>query len=1453
MKSLWLPRPRSEWIYYLLAACISLGAAPHRASAQVSVGPNGSGLITFDAQPGPPAWATRSISGSSGSIINAAALAASVQTNDELAISSPLAAASISPSLIDPLTIWNSSGSNLVTRPTGNAYTLLLARCVNDSGIALPEVELSYDFRVLYAGTEEVPGHLVYYSLTGATNSWINIPSLSGGSNGARRVTLDIGNWAPSAPLYFLWADDNASAIAPPDAANSIDNVSVGPPPLALITEPLDQLVSPGAAAQFSVAATGIKPLRFQWFKGAAPIDAATNSALTLTNLTGAETGSYSVSVSDPRGSITSRVASLTVACVPITFLAQPTNQVLDVGARLDLSTTITGSPPFMIQWRNGDAVLATSTNASSAYWIIGVGPADSGMYFAVASNCAGFATSAVAAISVSCLRPPILTNLPVAQNIFTGGTLTLAAAASGSPVIQYQWYRYDAAIPNATNSSYVKTNLNVSDTAMYRVSASNCAGTTSSTNFLVSVSDRPYAVVSLTNHAWRYNQSGADLRTVWRDPAYDDSAWPVGLGVFAREDSAAIVALTRTPLSLTSPAGDPLVTYYFRTTFVLTNDPAALSLITSNLFDDGLVMYVNGREAYRMNMAAGPVTSRTFAPGTTTENIYWLTNVASDLFVSGTNTLAVEVHQVNTTSSDIVMGFHANVAQTAPTALIITNQPDDQVTPEAQTIAIEVGVEGAPMAFQWFKDGIAIPGATKRALLISNAAPADSGLYAVFVSNAVTRAMSRLAAVSVIHDDVSPRVLAADFVDVTHILLAFSEPIAAGSVTPDRFRILASTGGEVAVMSALQISSANVLLGTGTLLGSASYVVEVSGVTDISPGHLAIANGSRVPVARLRTVLPPDAPWFFYDPFPDIGDDPAAPSGWNWPSFSVPPDWGYAPGGFIAGVFGELPPVPFNSGLSTGPAITSYFRKEFGLNVSRAGLRIFADLFCNDGAVVFLNGVEVARVNMSDLSTYATPATAAAIGVLSNRLDLPSSLLLPETNVLAVELHQAIPNDFTKAFALTLSGRVESDLGGPLQIFSGPDDSMAEEGHPVTFRISAAGARFFQWRLNGEDVPGATGPEFTLMPSYALNGAAIAVRIADTSSSLLSSNAALRVIPDTTPPQLILAKASNDMVTVLFSEAVSADSAQDPANYTIIDGVGHATPVLSAILARGTNVTLRVASPLFVGNTLVVSNIGNTALSPVLIAPGSALEIATSALIIPLDATWRYEQSGADLGAGWKLPGYNDSTWPSGSALFWAKRGIDPPLPIPVGTVLNLSNANATVQIPSYYFRTTFALPYPVTVQLVSSLIVDDGAIVYINGSETFRIGMPSGSVTRSTLAARTIAEPLVERLETAIPVTLPAGENVIAVEAHQATLDSSDFAFAADFTLVSERPGAQPILPMPLSIKRWGGNFAFEWAGTNSLQASDSITGPWRVLGGPAPFFASPTGSIMFYRLGP
>ena len=163
-----------------------------------------------------------------------------------------------------------------------------------------------------------------------------------------------------------------------------------------------------------------------------------------------------------------------------------------------------------------------------------------------------------------------------------------------------------------------------------------------------------PIAAQSL----WKYNDNGVDLGTEWTAVEYDDADWMFGNGVLGYGDG-----VEATMLSYGEDANNKYPTYYFRHTFNVEDASQIGSLLFHTLKDDGVVVYVNGVEAFRTNMPEGAVTYNTYASSTVggeDETTYELVETAN-LLQNGTNVIAVELHQASANSSDLGFDMEVN------------------------------------------------------------------------------------------------------------------------------------------------------------------------------------------------------------------------------------------------------------------------------------------------------------------------------------------------------------------------------------------------------------------------------------------------------------------------------------------------------------------------------------------------------------------------------------------------------------------------------------------------------------------------------------------------------------------------------------------------------------------------------------------------------------------------
>jgi len=113
---------------------------------------------------------------------------------------------------------------------------------------------------------------------------------------------------------------------------------------------------------------------------------------------------------------------------------------------------------------------------------------------------------------------------------------------------------------------------------------------------------------------------------------------------------------------------------------------------------------------------------------------------------------------------------------------------------------------------------------------------------------------------------------------------------------------------------------------------------------------------------------------------------------------------------------------------------ITTYFRRSFFVPDRSVYTNLILRVLRDDGAAVYLNGVEVFRSNLAAGATGSTPATLAVSGSEEASFfptNVNPALLLNGTNLLAVEIHQSSGGSSDISFDLELTG-VERSLAPP-------------------------------------------------------------------------------------------------------------------------------------------------------------------------------------------------------------------------------------------------------------------------------------------------------------------------------------------------------------------------------------------------------------------------------------
>lgn len=168
---------------------------------------------------------------------------------------------------------------------------------------------------------------------------------------------------------FFRTAGDHATAFLAHWA---------GPQSIVITAQPADMQTCVGAAAQFSVAASGVGPMAYQWLFEGEPIDETINPSaispmLSLDAVTAEQAGTYECVIADSCGTEISAPATLSV--VPLAIQSQPQNVTAYPGGAAVFGVSAIGISPMQYQWRFRSAPIDTGVNPSAATPLLRIDP----------------------------------------------------------------------------------------------------------------------------------------------------------------------------------------------------------------------------------------------------------------------------------------------------------------------------------------------------------------------------------------------------------------------------------------------------------------------------------------------------------------------------------------------------------------------------------------------------------------------------------------------------------------------------------------------------------------------------------------------------------------------------------------------------------------------------------------------------------------------------------------------------------------------------------------------------------------------------------------------------------------------------------------------------------------------------------------------------------------------
>jgi len=165
----------------------------------------------------------------------------------------------------------------------------------------------------------------------------------------------------------------------------------------------------------------------------------------------------------------------------------------------------------------------------------------------------------------------------------------------------------------------------------------------------------------------------------------------------------------------------------------------------------------------------------------------------------------------------------------------------------------------------------------------------------------------------------------------------------------------------------------------------------------------------------------------------------------------------------------------------------------------------------------------------------------------------------------------------------------------------------------------------------------------------------------------------------------------------------------------------------------------------------------------------------AVKKVIVPKLSVWKYLDDGSNQGTSWVNTTFDDSNWKSGQAEFGYGDGGEK-------TIISYGSSTSNKYITNY-FRHNFTITEADLTgsNYMINIMRDDGAVVYLNGVEIIRDNLNIGTITSNSLAAASVAG-IAESTYNTFSIDkklLLAGNNVLSVEVHQNSANSTDLSF--------------------------------------------------------------------------
>jgi regulation of enolase protein 1 (concanavalin A-like superfamily) len=528
--------------------------------------------------------------------------------------------------------------------------------------------------------------------------------------------------------------------------------------------------------------------------------------------------------------------------------------------------------------------------------------------------------------------------------------------------------------------------------------------------------------------------------------------------------------------------------------------------------------------------------------------------------------------------------------------AVSIGGQPETATVVEGSPATFAAtGISGLPpYAFQWYRNGVEIPGATSSSYTSPKLTLTDAqDKFYVVIKNAFSTVTSSEAGVVITPDTEGPTLVGAGSLTMNTVSLPFSESVdPVSAVLADNYSLQALDGTSVNITSITMVDDSTVTLVTADLIFGTQYIVSVKDVKDTSvagnvmaPTTASFKPFNFIGTARIGNTQPYGAValgetvtvqgggadiWGTSDGLAFVYKQVTGDFDFSIRLESVERSDDWAKAGLMArSTLDANSRHVFNAGTpgaGTINGLTMQYRPTTGGDSSDApSVRITAQYpnawlrLQRIGAVFYCyystDGVNWVQHNKLDSSTSSEGA-------------MPSTLYFG----FAVTSHTTAATTHAVLSDFQVPAKV------PFSIESQPQSATVLQGGTVTLTVGYKGTPpiTFQWQRNGINVAGATSASYTTPALTYTNDNGAVYRCLITSimegKTTTSAEATITVPSDTVPPSItsVTSAVTLDQVKITFSEAVDPATVDDD-NFKIDGGL----VVLNALLASPNQVVL--------------------------------------------------------------------------------------------------------------------------------------------------------------------------------------------------------------------------------------------------------------------------------------